>query len=85
MLKELTMNEEETQKDEVAIMISSFHNIPLKSKEKQAIQNLRKFLDILDNMEDGKTQIIEEDKKIFLKKVKESVDVLRQYAGELND
>ena len=85
MLKELTMNEEEAQKEEVAVMISSFHDIPLKNKEKQAIQNLRKFLDILDNMADGKVQITEEDKKIFLKKVKESVDVLRQYAGKLND
>ena len=85
MLKELTMNEEETQKEEVAVMISSFHDIPLKNKEKQAIQNLRKFLDILDNMADGKVQITEEDKKIFLKKVKESVGVLRQYAGKLND
>ncbi len=85
MLKELTMNEEETQKEEVAVMISSFHDIPLKNKEKQAIQNLRKFLDILDNMADGKVQITEEDKKNFLKKVKESVGVLRQYAGKLND
>lgn len=79
------MNEEETQKEEVAVMISSFHDIPLKNKEKQAIQNLRKFLDILDNMADGKVQITEEDKKNFLKKVKESVGVLRQYAGKLND
>ena len=85
MLKELTMNEEETQKDEVAIMISSFRDIPLKSKEKQAIQNLRKFLDLLENIEDGKAQITKEDGKLFLKKVQESIDVLRQYARKLND
>lgn len=84
MFKELTKSLGDIEDNDVSVMISSFYDIPMKNKEKQAIQNLRNFLNLLEDRVDGKRQI-EREEKTYIGEVKESIEILRQYAAKLND
>ncbi len=84
MFKELTKSLGDIEDNDVSVMISSFYDIPMKNKEKQAIQKLRNFLNLLEDRVDGKRQI-EREEKTYIGEVKESIEILRQYAAKLND